>query len=116
MARQSAPSEDHAKKIFSKLPERITAKKSIPSIVDRNAKDQPSDGRIEAQVAKPVPAQTEAHPNSVKFRTDDNVDGKRKVTIDAIWKGDNSARKNPLDWGIEISLYQWNYKLSQTVH
>lgn len=83
--------------------------------VRANQEGNSSSKTAEKAAAKPVAAETEAHPNSVTFKTDDNVSGKRKLTVDATWKGDNSARKNPKDWGFEISLYQWNYNMSSTI-
>lgn len=56
---------------------------------------------------------TRAHANSVWFQTKDNVDGKRQVLINAAWLGKSNLKNapDPLRWGLEFQLYQWNYSL-----
>lgn len=56
---------------------------------------------------------TRAHANSVWFETKDNVDGKRQVLINADWLGKSNLKNapDPLRWGLEFQLYQWNYSL-----
>ena len=56
---------------------------------------------------------TRAHANSVWFQTKDNVDGKRQVLINADWLGKSNLKNapDPLRWGLEFQLYQWNYSL-----
>lgn len=108
--------DDIARGSFNELPEKRSDNTHLPAVgVRANQEGNSSSKTAEKAAAKPVAAETEAHPNSVTFKTDDNVSGKRKLTVDATWKGDNSARKNPKDWGFEISLYQWNYNMSSTI-
>ena len=56
---------------------------------------------------------TRAHANSVWFQTKDNGDGKRQVLINAAWFGKSNLKNapDPLRWGLEFQLYQWNYSL-----
>ncbi|AMT93184.1 hypothetical protein A2T55_04810 [Brevibacterium linens] len=108
--------EDQVRRAFAGLDETDPTDDDISRIRD-DVENSP--GTAESHMLKPqangVPAETNAHPNNVSFRTDDNVGGKRKVTYDIQWMDKSDIKNAPDGWGLEVELYQYNYKLSDVI-
>lgn len=107
---------DQVQKAFAGLDETKPTSDDISQIRD-GVED--SKGAARSHNLKPqadgVPAETNAHPNNVAFRTDDDVKDRRKVTYDIQWMDKSDIKNAPDDWGLEVELYQHNYKLSDTI-
>lgn len=100
---------------FADLPSAVVEDKDISFI------REDEDGLGEsfhslADSSKGVEAMTKSHPNRVVYRTEDDVEGKRQLTIDAAWQGGNDIKSSPRGWGFEVQLYQVNRNLSDKVH
>src|SRR5699024_8760476 len=96
---------DQVQKAFASLDETKPTSDDISQIRD-GVED--SKGAARSHNLKPqadgVPAETNAHPNNVAFRTDDDVKDRRKVTYDIQWM-DKSDIKNDPTIGVWKSSY-----------
>lgn len=112
--KSKAPNTEQFEEVFSELPETKPTDANITGIKDDIEKESTSASPQLAK-ASAVGAETKAHANRVVFRTDDDVNGRRKVSFDAAWKDASNIKSAPNDWGFEVELYQHNYKLSSKV-
>src|SRR5699024_464765 len=103
---------DQVQKAFAGLDETKPTSDDISQIRDgvEDSKGAARSHNLKPQ-AEGVPAETNAHPNNVAFRTDDDVKDRRKVSYGIQWMHKSDINNSPDDWvsstGFRRGSFSW---------